>query len=167
MYHANKRRVFSENAGISQFLDFILDMFKLSVIHLCSCQLCVMVDSVAHLIAAHLIWHDWSHSVSSWHLEQTDNASLHIQIQEKKNSKTRGTNDIRCEDTFQAWLETFLEAFPWVTFRLLCFLNAFSTFTFHLSLRHYYLPIWSDQYTCSFPVITSQNFAPLFKNIWC
>lgn len=139
-------------------------MFKLSVIHLCSCQLCVMVDSVAHLRAAHLNGHDWSHSVSSWHLEQTDNTSLHIQIQEK-NSKSRGTNDICCKDTFQAWLETFLEAFPWVTFTL-CFLNAFSNLTFRLSLRHYYLLIWSDQYTCSTgPIITSQSFLHLDSKI--
>lgn len=55
MYHANKRRVFSENAAISQFLDFIVDMFKWSVIHLCCCLLCLMADSVARLIAAHLI----------------------------------------------------------------------------------------------------------------
>lgn len=85
-------------------------MFILSVIHLCSCQLCVMVDSAAHLRAAHPIC-DRSHSASSSHLEQTHNVSLHFQIQ-KENSKTRGANNICCVDTFQAWLDTFPGAFP-------------------------------------------------------
>lgn len=138
--------------------------FKTWVIHLCSCQLCVMADSAARLRAARLIWHDWSRSVSFWHLEQTHNASLHIQIQEKK------TVNPEAPKTFWGHISSTVRNFSGSRSLghiqiSLFFLNTFSSLTFHLSLRHNYLPSWSDQYACSFAVVTGQ-ILHLCSKIW-
>lgn len=51
----------------------------------------------------------------------------------------------------------------WVTSRLWPLCTLWSV-TFHLSLRLYYLSIWSDSYTHSFPINTSPIFTPLYNN---